>query len=679
MKPATNQVFRDTSTNTIYKVLSVLADSNIVLFKITKGEHVDMPYRESPEFLSKPQMRLLDHDPTKIDRLEDELSDAEKSYRDFRMNSIRELVNNVEVFDPKWRSKEIDFLSRKEGNLKRTALYNLLKKFWANGCDDNALLPDFRFCGAPGMRKTVTGNPLGRKKKVPSVDYVLTDDMKDTIGKAFKRFYIQNRKNSLRQAYIDFLAYENLKGNTRPSLRQFVYWGNQLNDQLEILRKRTGVIKYLKDHRLLKGTVRDNAFGPLSEVMIDSTIDNVRVLSVDRPNLYIGRLTVYFTVDVFSGLITGIYVTPEHPSYLVGCMCIVNTTEDKVEFCERYGVNITEDQWPCQHLPFRLIADRGEFVSDAASALAKNLNITLTNTPSYRADLKSLVEIQMNVFQTRLKGILADYGLIDKNDESRLVSDTRKKATLTLHDMMNLIIREILFYNKNHWIDSYPLTADMMRGNIKPTPLDIFKWGIANGLGYYRKLDKATVWRNCLPTKTFSVSREGIFIKPYHFFPEDEKHDELIEKLAINTKVCEVSFHPLDIRQTYLRHEQSLIPLFPKEKISFESFIEMENFNVDQSERKTIHEREALDDEVEKRQLDNDLLRKAKERRPKDINISNARDSRKSEIEAHKEAKIAEVDPQVVKNGSRVENRKTKGYSSGLPSLSGTLTKMFDN
>jgi hypothetical protein len=652
---------------------------DFIVIKIKSGEPLRMPYRESIDFFYKPQIRLLDHDPFKIDRLEEDLSEAEKRYREFRMTSINELVDSPDIFDSKWRNKAINFLSRKEGFLKKSVLFELLKQYWAHGCDDNAVLPGFSACGAVGVRKKVTKNTLGRKDRVPIARLVLTNDMKEKILKGFKKFYIENEKNSLTSAHVDFLAFENLKGVNAPSLRQFIYWGRELNDAIEIIKKRTGTIKYLKGLRLLKGTVRDNAFGPMSEVMIDCTIDNVRVLSTEFRDRYIGRLTIYFTVDVFSGLITGVYITPEHPSYLTGCMCVVNTTEDKVEFCNRYGIYITEDLWPSCYVPFKIIADRGEFLADAASSLTKNLKINLTNTPSYRPDLKSLVEVQMGVFQSKLKGILNGLGLIDKNDEPRITKDSRKQATLTLNDMMALIIREILFYNKNHWMDDYPLTPDMRRDNINPTPLEIFNWAKKNGLGNFRKLDKTTVWRNCLPTKTCSVSRKGIFIKPYHFFPVDEKYDALIHNFSFGKTACEVSYNPSDCRQTFLRYDGKMIPLEPKQEINFQSYFEMENFLQDLGEKKILHKRQALDDEVEKRQEQNKIIREAKARRPKKIEIENVRENRKKEINRHRETVLAQVDPEVTKGPPRKTEPKKRAHSSGLPSLTDTLNVLFDN
>lgn len=71
----------------------------------------------------------------------------------------------------------------------------------------------------------------------------------------------------------------------------------------------------------------------------------------NRDNI-IGRPIVYFVKDAFSRIVTGLYVGLEGPSWIGMAMTLYNAFTDKVDFCHRYGIEITEDQWPCHHLPF---------------------------------------------------------------------------------------------------------------------------------------------------------------------------------------------------------------------------------------------------------------------------------------------------------------------------------------
>ena len=91
-------------------------------------------------------------------------------------------------------------------------------------------------------------------------------------------------------------------------------------------------------------------------------------------------------------MITGIYVGLEGPSWIGAMMALDNMIADKVEYCREYGIEISEEQWPCRHLPEIIIADRGEFEGYNVENLINNLNIKIENTSPYRGDLKGIVE-----------------------------------------------------------------------------------------------------------------------------------------------------------------------------------------------------------------------------------------------------------------------------------------------
>jgi hypothetical protein len=671
MKPMINQVFKDTNTGVHYRVLAHKSNSDdIITIKISNGIAMGMPYVEDITFFSRNHIRMMDFDPFKIDCLETELSDSEKKYRDERMDSIRSIIDDEKVFDPKWRNEQINLLSNSEkAGRKRTTTYDLLKKYWARGCDENALVPRFSLCGGPGVRKKMALVTNGKKNIVPKNWCPLSEELIEKIRRGYRKYYMYNPKNSLRQARIDFMAHVGLTASTGPTLRQFIYWGTELNDPIEIIKARKGEINYKQNLRPLTGTGRDHSYGPCSEVMIDNTIDNVHVVSSDRK--YMGRFTIYFTVDIFSGLITGVYLTPEHPSYLTGCMCILNTSEDKVEFCREFGIDITEDIWPCHYLPGRILADRGEFLSNQASSLTKNLGIDISNTPSYRPDLKAYVETQMNVYQLKLKGLLFKSGLIDATDEPRVAADSRKQACLTLNDVLKLVLHEIIFYNKYHWMSDYPLSEEMKFENVNPTPNNIFNWGISKGLGRIRQLEKKVIWRNCLPRKSYSISRAGIYIKPYHFITRDKENGEVIEELRLSSSKCEVAYNTTDFNQTYLVYKKSFIPIVPKQNVSFQNYFEFENFVRDLSENKKLHSEYADNAEVEKRKEQIKIIDEAKKHKPKKVTVNNVRERRSKEIIQHRQKAIEKIDTEL--NWPIARSKTESSNLGGLPLLTEKL------
>ena len=100
------------------------------------------------------------------------------------------------------------------------------------------------------------------------------------------------------------------------------------------------------------------------------------------------------------------HVTLDNASWNQALLAIKNSAEDKVAFCRRFGVEITEEQWPCHHLPSVLIADNGEVGGKGVESLISELGIMVENCPPYRGDLKGIIEHAFCLAQGALKDIL---------------------------------------------------------------------------------------------------------------------------------------------------------------------------------------------------------------------------------------------------------------------------------
>ncbi len=683
MKPSISQVFREISSDVDYKIVGHSEKcESIFAIPIKNRKPIGMPKKFEPDHFSNPQnFRQRDFDPFKVDRREEDITTAERRIRDARVIAIKPLLEDPRIFDPVWRNKEINFISRKTDSLKRTTIFSLIRNAWAFGPDDNALLPTYEKCGGSGKGKKMNGAAIGPVDNVPKNRSALTTTDIEKIQKGFKKHYIKNSKNSLRSARIDFIEEEKYAEGEAPTLKQFIYWGRLMNDAYSIITGRAGDIKEQKDLRPLHGTGRDNVFGPCSEVMIDSTIDNVRVVQVSNPERYIGRLTLYLCLDVYSAMATGFYITPEHAAYSTASLCIINMAEDKVEFCKRFGIDISPEEWPCSFLPGRLLADRGDLLSNMSSSLTSNLGIDLSNTEPFRGDRKSYVEKQFHLLQSRLKGLIgANNGLVDKNDEPRITQDSRKKAVLNMNDLTKLIIHEILFYNKNHWMADYPMTPEMRAAISEPTPINIFNYGVSKGLGNLRRLEKHVIWRNCMPRRNGVASKEGITVKPHHYIVANREDEKLINQIRFSgNNECEVAFHPSYFKDTYLLHEDNFYPLKLRGEIEYLNYFEFEDFVQDLSEREALHNREKENDEVKKRRHQRKIIESAQKRRAKKVVLNRTQESRTEEIDKQKEKVMSEMqspEDKAQHAGEKSRFQETHKPNSPLPSLINDLQKI---
>ena len=57
------------------------------------------------------------------------------------------------------------------------------------------------------------------------------------------------------------------------------------------------------------------------------------------------------------------------------------------------------------------------------------------------------------------------------------------RAKLDIEQYTKIIINFILHYNKNFYMKNYIRDKDMVVDNVKPTPIELWKWGVKNRAG----------------------------------------------------------------------------------------------------------------------------------------------------------------------------------------------------
>ncbi|MGV2794911.1 DDE-type integrase/transposase/recombinase, partial [Clostridium perfringens] len=140
---------------------------------------------------------------------------------------------------------------------------------------------------------------------------------------------------------------------------------------------------------------------------------------------------MYFVCDTYSRLVVGVYVGLENASWNSAMTALQNACESKVDYCRKFGIEISDEQWP-YGLPTAILGDRGELISNQALSMIENLNIAVKNTAPFRPDFKSFVEKQFDLIQSHLMPHLP--GTIREDFEERGASDYRLKSTLTLEE-----------------------------------------------------------------------------------------------------------------------------------------------------------------------------------------------------------------------------------------------------
>ena len=134
-------------------------------------------------------------------------------------------------------------------------------------------------------------------------------------------------------------------------------------------------------------------------------------------------------------------------------LAIENAASDKVAYCASYGVTITEEEWPCHHIPTAILADRGEMESRSADNLVQMLGIRIENAPPYRADLKGIIEQHFRTINTDATPFLPGKVLPDMSERGG--HDYRLDAKLDIRQFTEIIIRCVLYYNNSHYMDYF--------------------------------------------------------------------------------------------------------------------------------------------------------------------------------------------------------------------------------
>lgn len=448
--------------------------------------------------------------------------------RDQRWEKIRSLVEGrglKEVLYPDTMGRVIYAHAERIG-VPAKSLYRLLYKFLAYGMIRNSLLPDRTKHGAPGKAKIYKDGVIpGRKPRflgevIPQEAKLLTDADKQCIKSGFALF-AKGKISSISGAYTEtlrrFYNKRQLDGTVKiellptgeiPTERQFSYWGKKHFDDLAVLQGRAGPIKWNKDHRGLNGTVRDRLYGPGHLFEIDATIADIYLVSRYNRNWIVGRPVVYVVIDSFSGMIAGIHVGLEGPSWNGARQALFNAFTKKEKYCLAHGIELEEGQWPCHHLPHEIFADRGEMIGAAAEGLVSGLKINLGIAPPYRPDWKPIVESAFKVLNDTVQ-IKFIPGAVIARETERGARDYRQDAVLDINEFTEIVLRGVLHYNE---FNRQParLTVDMIAAGVEPTPIAIWRWAQEMHILESNVQPDALVYLHLLPREVGKIHKGGI-------------------------------------------------------------------------------------------------------------------------------------------------------------------------
>lgn len=375
----------------------------------------------------------------------------------------------------------------------------------------------------------------------------LTQDEKN-MRWALNKFFYTRHKNSLNTAYTLMLKekYCDPSGvllSEFPTIHQFKYFYRKYNKMQTYFISREGIKAYQRNHRPLLGDGVQTFAPSIGVGMLDATICDIYL--VDNAGNLIGRPILTACVDAYSGLCCGYALSWEGGVYsLRGLM--VNIIADKMEWCERFGISIQQEEWNCSQLPSTFVTDMGSEYKSANIEQLSELGVTIVNLPPYRPELKGMVEKFFDLIQSCYKKHLKGRGVIEPDYQERGTHDYRKDACLTMMDFEKIVLHCILYYNNQRIVEDFPFSKEMVAQKIPPYASSIWNWSKEQSNANLIPVSYDDLVLTLLPRTTGRFSRNGLKVNKLRY-----KNDAFTENY-LRGGTATVAYNPDDVSRVWL-------------------------------------------------------------------------------------------------------------------------------
>jgi len=383
--------------------------------------------------------------------------------------------------------------------------------------------------------------------KLKVVDTELTSDEKNMRWALNKFFYTKN-KNTLTTAYTMMLKekYCNSSGELYedyPSFYQFRYFYRKTRKMQNYYISRNGLTNYQRNNRPLTGNGVQEFAPAVGTGMLDATVCDIYLVN-DAGNL-VGRPILTACIDAYSGLCCGYALSWEGGVYSLRGL-LLNVITDKTEWCKQFGISLLDGAWDCDMLPATLVTDMGsEYKSENFEQIAE-LGVTVVNLPSYRPELKGMVEKFFDLIQETYKKYLKGKGVIEPDYQERGVRDYRKDACLTIQDFEAIILHCIIYYNAQRVIERFPYTKAMIADDIKPYASAIWNWGKKQMGANLIAVTERELILTLLPRTKGKFSRRGLSVNKLRY------HCQGFTERYLNGGTVTVAYNPEDVSVVWL-------------------------------------------------------------------------------------------------------------------------------
>jgi len=536
--------------STLLKMVA-LADMTSALKSTHISKPISMKFTELSNFIKSKNAEIMHYDlPLEITKSDNQLViEGRETWikkRDEKFECIRSLIQPDFIESYLFGAglfSEIEKLTNTKKHKSRGVYYAALNRYITFGCTINALLP-FRLKNTgSNYLHNAEGQNIKRGKggkdnehcrsKTKGVTVEIKNQIFSMVRYAKKKNY---KKIVLTKLFSDFqknfetadvlrdgevIAKILKPENDRISYDQFYYHFHALTSREDFLRLVHGDVSYEKDFAPKSGVARDGVVGPSYRYEVDSTILDLYVrYPYDTSHRYtMGRPILYVVVDVFSTCIVGFYLGFSGPNWAGASEALVNACMDKVAYCASINMTITEDQWPCSHIPVEIAMDNG---TDYPLRANKNLIQSLVGIQAaiylalYRGDAKAICERKFGIFNDQF--VHYEPGSIFEETRREDVHPSNE-AVWDLDALKRAIVEEIIFHNNNS--DRLRLhNFDLSKNQVGLTPNAIYQYCIDREMNGGRKTTERDIknirWA-LLEELQATVDEKGVYLQGIYY------------------------------------------------------------------------------------------------------------------------------------------------------------------
>ena len=294
-----------------------------------------------------------------------------------------------------------------------------------------------------------------------------------------------------------------------------------------------------------------------------------------------------------------------------------NVIAEKVTYCKKHGILISQDEWECHQLPGEMMTDRGmEYCSENFEQLSE-IGVTIINLPSYRPELKGVVEKFFDLVQSYYTPFLKGKGVIEPDYQQRGAHDYRLDACLTIDDLRKVLVRCIVHYNSKRKLSNVSYTSDMLKNRVKPYPNNIWDYGKTLPGANLISVDSEKLRMTLLPRTTGTFSRKGLTVNGLRY-----KHNDFTERF-LKGGSCVVSYDPNNVSSVWLVEGGKYVEFeLIESRYMNKSLSECEDIQTKVKELTAINENNQLQSEIDLQQHISAIGNTAKQLHNAEVKVS---------------------------------------------------------